>query len=398
MKIIDVKTFIVGTPPPHKGGINWVFLKLITDEGVEGVGECSAPFMREQTLVQLIKELGEYYIVGSNPFDIERLWDALYAGMGMHYFRHPGIISTQAIAGFEIACWDIIGKVLNQPVYNLLGGRCHDRLRAYTYVYDYMFKPTATPEEVGEAVARLVEDGFTAVKFDPIYPLCPAPRELSLEDLYRAESIVKKVRKTVGNKCDILIGTHGQLTTHSAIRFAKMLEPYDPLWLEEPIPAENVDEMARVAQHTSIPIATGERLCTKYEFRELLQKQAAQIVQINNGLNGMLEAKKIAGMCEAHYAQIAPWIYCGPVGAAAAIQLSVCSPNFLIQESIETWDGFHTDILKEPTLKWEQGYIIPSTKAGLGVELDEEVLAKHPYSKDAYSPRIASYFDFVKGR
>jgi 2-dehydro-3-deoxyphosphogalactonate aldolase len=169
------------------------------------------------------------------------------------------------------------------------------------------------------------------------------------------------------------------MTTSSAIRFAKRLELFDPLWFEEPVPPENVEEMARVARSTSIPVASGERLTTKYEFVRLLEKQAVTILQPALGrVGGILEAKKIAGMAEAHYAQIAPHLYCGPIEAAANIQLDTCSPNFLIQESIETFGGFHAEILKEP-IKWEDGYIIPPTKPGLGVELNEEVASNNPY-------------------
>jgi 2-dehydro-3-deoxyphosphogalactonate aldolase len=157
------------------------------------------------------------------------------------------------------------------------------------------------------------------------------------------------------------------------------LEPYDPLWLEEPVPPENVKEMARVARSTSIPIATGERLATKYEFARVLQEQAASILQMALArVGGILEAKKIAGMAEAHYAQIAPHLYCGPIEGAASIQIDTCSPNFLIQEGIMTWGGFHAEILKEP-IRWEEGYIIPPSRPGLGVELDEAVAASHPY-------------------
>jgi 2-dehydro-3-deoxyphosphogalactonate aldolase len=192
--------------------------------------------------------------------------------------------------------------------------------------------------------------------------------------------VVERVREAVGDKCDILIGTHGQMTTSSAIRLARRLEKFDPLWLEEPVPPDNIDEMALVARSTSIPIATGERLATKYEFTTLLEKHAASILQFALGrVGGLLEAKKIAGIAEAHYAQLAPHLYCGPIEAAANIQIDTCSPNFLIQESIETWGGLHAEILKKPIL-WEDGYIIPPTGPGLGVELDEEVAARHPYT------------------
>jgi 2-dehydro-3-deoxyphosphogalactonate aldolase len=290
------------------------------------------------------------------------------------------------LSALEMACWDIVGKALDQPVYNLLGGRYHERLRSYTYLYpapgDTVNRsPHTDPEQAGIRAAAYVEQGFTAVKFDPIIDLMSPwdPREPSLERLDNAEAVVRSVREAVGSKCDILIGTHGQTTTSGAIRLARRLEQYDPLWFEEPVPPENRDEMARVARHTSIPVATGERLSTKYEFRELLEKQAAAILQMALGrVGGILEAKKIAGMAEAYYAQIAPHLYCGPIEAAANIQLDTCSPNFLIQESIETFDGFHAELLKEP-IRWEEGYIIPPSRPGLGVELDEEVAAKHPY-------------------
>jgi 2-dehydro-3-deoxyphosphogalactonate aldolase len=170
------------------------------------------------------------------------------------------------------------------------------------------------------------------------------------------------------------------MTPSSAIRLAKRLEPYDPLWLEEPTPPDNVLAMARVAHATSIPIATGERLTTKYEFAQLLIHNAASILQMALGrVGGILETKKIAGMAEAHHAQIAPHLYCGPIEGAANIQIATCSPNFLILESIQRWEGFHAEILKEPVI-WEDGYVIPPPRPGLGVELNEEVAAQHPYT------------------
>ena len=293
------------------------------------------------------------------------------------------------ISAFEMACWDIVGKALNQPIYNLLGGQYHEKLRSYTYLYpapddsgQSNVSVHCDPERAAIRAAEYVKQGFTAVKLDPILDLMSPfdPRELSLEALNNAEAVVRNVREAVGSNCDILIGTHGQMTTHSAIRLAKRLEKYDPLWYEEPVPPENVDEMARVARSTSIPVATGERLSTVYEFTELLEKQAAVILQMALGrVGGILEAKTIAGMAEAHYAQIAPHLFCGPIEGAANIQIDTCSPNFLIQESIEMWGGFHAEIVKEP-IQWQNGYIIPPTKPGLGVELNEEVAARHPYN------------------
>ena len=181
-------------------------------------------------------------------------------------------------------------------------------------------------------------------------------------------------------KADLLFGTHGQMTAAGAIRLARRLEPFDPLWLEEPVPPDAPEEMAKVARATSIPIATGERLATKYDFARLLAAGSAAIFQMNLGrVGGLLEAKKIAGMAEVHHVQIAPHHYCGPIVGAANIQLATCSPNFLILESIETWGGFHSEILKSP-IPFEDGHVIPPTAPGLGVELDEEVALANPYN------------------
>ena len=383
MKIADIKTYVVGNPPPHHGGSNWVFLKLVTDDGIEGFGEAYAVPFHPHTVVKMIEDIGQRYVIDSDPFKTERLWRIIYSS---GYTQHPDLTLVAVLSGIEMACWDIVGKALNQPVYNLLGGQVHEKLRSYTYIYP---APEDTerrtvfndPERAPKRAAEYVKQGFTAVKFDPVMPMSAFdPRQLSLEVLDNGELVVKNVREAVGNKCDLLIGTHGQMTTSSAIRFARRIEQFDPLWFEEPVPPENVDEMARVARSTGIPIASGERLATKYEFRELLEKQAASILQMALGrVGGILEAKKIAGMAEAYYAQIAPHLYCGPIEAAANIQIDTCSPNFLIQESIENFTGFHAEILKEP-IQWQDGYIIPPTKPGLGVELNEEVAAKHPYT------------------
>ncbi len=397
MKIVDVKVYVVGTPPPHEWGFNWVFLKLTTDGGIEGVGEVyvyAVPFQFHQdTVVQLIEDVGERYVIGADPFKIERLWRILY------YYDRPNLTTMGVLSAFEMACWDIVGKALNQPVYNLLGGQVHEKLRSYTSIRPkpedpiqdgwrpYRVQDTRSlrtdPEWAAKRAVEYVKQGFTAIKLNPISQRSIlGPGQLSLEALDNAELVVRNVREAVGNKCDLLISnSHGVLTTSSAIRLAKRLEKYDPLWFEEPIPHGNRDEMTRVARSTSIPIATGERLATKYEFRELLEKQAAAILIIELGrVGGILEAKKIAGMAEAYYVQIAPHGWCGPIQGAANIQLATCTPNFLIQEGIETSGGFYAEILKEP-IQWEDGYIIPPTKPGLGIELNEEVAAKHPYQQ-----------------
>jgi 2-dehydro-3-deoxyphosphogalactonate aldolase len=381
MKLKDIKTYAVGNPPPHFGGRYWTFLKLITDNGIEGFGEVYAVPFDPQVVARMLEDVFERCVAGSDPFKIERLWRIVYSS---GYTQHPDLCLTGVLSGIEMACWDIIGKALDRPVYELLGGQVHEKLRSYTYLYPQKSDATDVykdPHLAAERAVEYMQQGFSAVKFDPVGPYSAFdPRQLSLEALEHAEKFVKTVREAVGNRCDLLFGTHGQMTTSSAIRLARRLEKFDPLWFEEPVPPENIGEMARVARSTSIPIATGERLATKYEFAELLGQQAASILQMALGrVGGILEAKKIAGMAEAHYAQIAPHLYCGPIEGAANIQISTCSPNFLILESIQTWGGFHAEILKTP-IHWEQGYVIPPTAPGLGVELNEAVAAAHPYT------------------
>ena len=387
MKVASVQTFVVNTPRPHRGGRVWVFVKLTTDGGITGIGEAYKVPFHPRTVARMIEDVVETYLLGNDPFQIERLWRDVYYGEGYEshdHHQHPDHAVLGVLSAIEMACWDIMGKALNQPIYNLLGGRYHDKLRSYTYLWpapddQSRRSPHTDVDSAMKSASAHVTQGFTALKFDPLIDVMGKddPREPPLDRLDNAEAVVRAVRDAVGNKADILIGTHGQSTTSGTIRFARRIEKYDPLWFEEPVPPENRDELARVARATSIPVATGERLATKFEFRELLEKQAAAILQMALGrVGGILEAKKIAGMAEAYYAQIAPHLYCGPVEAAANIQIDTCSPNFLVQESIGTFDGFHAEILKTP-IQWEEGYIIPPTAPGLGIELNESVVQAH---------------------
>jgi galactonate dehydratase len=265
MEIRDVKTYVVENPPPHFGGLYWVFIKLTTDNGIEGFGEAySVPF-HPHIVALMIEDVCERYVLGSDPFKIERLWRIVYSS---GYTQRPDTSIVGVLSAIEMACWDIIGKELDKPVYELLGGQVHEKLRSYTYLYPRESDKTdvySDPDLAAERAAEYVKRGFTAVKFDPVGPYSAFdPRQLSLEALDRAERFVRNIREAVGSKCDLLFGTHGQMTTSGAIRLAKRLERFDPLWLEEPVPPENVEEMARVTRSTSIPIATGERLATKY--------------------------------------------------------------------------------------------------------------------------------------
>jgi galactonate dehydratase len=384
MKIIDVKTFVVGNPPPGFGGRYFVFLKLITDAGIEGLGEVySLPF-HPHVVEKMIKDVVERCVIGQEPYNIERIWRSVYSS---GFTQHPDLSMMGILSGIEMACWDIVGKDVNKPVYKLLGGQVHEKLRSYTYIYPKPGDKTdvyADPILAAERAAEYLAMGFTALKFDPAGPYSAYDgRQLSLTELDRSETFMRMLREAVGTKADLLFGTHGQMTAAGALRLARRLEPYDPLWFEEPMPPDNPREMAKVARGTSIPIATGERLATKYDFVRLLEEGAAAILQMNLGrVGGILEAKKIASMAEAYHVQIAPHLYCGPVVGAANIQLATCSPNFLIQESILDWKGFHSEILKKP-IQWQDGYIIPPTEPGLGVELNEEVALKHPYTGTA---------------
>lgn len=381
MKIVSAKTFVVGTPAPHDGGAFWVFVKLTTDSGVEGIGEVYAVPFHPAVVEKMIDDVVERYVMGTSPFDIEALWRRAYSA---GFTQRPDVSMMAILSGIETACWDIMGKETNQPVYNLLGGKVRDRVRSYTYIYPAPGADNSVYSNADiscERAATYIKEGFTALKFDPVGPYSAFdPRQLSLEMLDFTEKFVKQLRDAVGNKVDLLFGTHGQMTPAGAIRLAKRLEKFDPLWFEEPTPPDMPEEMARVAAATSIPVATGERLATKYEFARVLRHNAAAILQPAIGrVGGIMETKKIAAIAETHYAQIAPHLYAGPIEAAANLHVDLSTPNFLIQESIGKMENFHSKILKKP-LPWENGYFLPTTEPGLGVELNEEVAIANPYT------------------
>ena len=378
MRVAEVETFVIGNPEPGIGGRYFIVVKVTTDDGISGIGECYVATFGAHTVAAMVADVAERHLVGHDPHHIERLWRNVY---GSGYSLRPDVSLVGVLSGLEMACWDIVGKAAAKPVYELLGGRLHEGLRSYTYLYPTEDLPEVytDPDQAAERAAQMVEWGFTGVKLDPVGPYTVFDgRQPTMESLALSEAMVRAVREAVGDRADILFGTHGQFTAAGAIRMARRLERYDPLWFEEPVPPENVAEMARVASQTTIPVATGERLCTKYEFQRVLQAQAAAIIQLNLGrVGGLLEGKKIAGMAETHHAQLAPHLYSGPVLGAANIQLCACTPNFLILESILRWEGFHAEILETP-VRWEDGYVIPSTEPGLGVTLDEAVARAHP--------------------
>jgi len=381
MKVSSCKSHVVAVPPPHVGGMYWIFVSLKTECGLEGVGEVYAASFHPTVMVKAIDDVFDRYLKGHDPHHVERFFRESYSS---GFTQRPDLTMMGVVSGLEMACWDIIGKAANKPVYELIGGKVHDKLRSYTYLYPKNKQGDYDYNNVELAVECALENkelGFTAIKFDPAGPYSVySGHQLSLEALTKSAVFCQRIREAVGNDCDLLFGTHGQMTPASAIRLAKRLEPFDPLWFEEPVPPGQAEAMAQVAKQTSIPIATGERLTTKYEFYDVLNKQAASIIQMNLGrVGGILEAKKIASIAEVFYAQIAPHLYNGPIGAAASIQLATATPNFLIQESIMTWGGFHAEIVEEK-IPWQDGYIIPSKKPGLGISLNMDAVKAHsPY-------------------
>jgi 2-dehydro-3-deoxyphosphogalactonate aldolase len=333
-------------------------------------------------MTAMIEDTFGRYVQGMDPFHIEDLWRKVY---GSGFTHRPDVSLMGVLSGIEIALWDIVGKAVNKPVYELLGGRVQEKLRSYTYIYPDIAKGQDdsiywNAEQSAERAAEYVRQGFTAIKFDPAAPYSAFdPRQPSMESMELCAKFCRLIREAVGSKADLLFGTHGQFTASGAIRFAKRIEDYNPLWFEEPTPPDRPEEMALVARGTSIPVATGERLTTKYEFGRVLELRAASILQMALGrVGGIWEAKKIAGMAEVFYAQIAPHLYAGPIEAAANIHYGTSLPNFLILESIERFGGFHAKLLKKP-IRWEDGYVIPPSEPGLGVELNEEVALAHPY-------------------
>jgi L-alanine-DL-glutamate epimerase and related enzymes of enolase superfamily len=388
MKITDIKTFVVGNPPPQIGGRYFIFVKLVTDGGVVGYGEAYNASFGPHVTAKMIEDVAERYLIGRDPHDIETFFRRAYSS---GFTQRPDVAMMGCVSALEMACWDIIGKEAGKPVHKLLGGRVHEALRSYTYLYpatgsvypgetDSERNVYNDPDLAAAAAVEAVRQGFTAVKFDPAGPYTAFDgHQPRLCDIDLSARMVKAVREAVGTSADILFGTHGQFTAAGALRMARAIEPYDPLWFEEPVPPDMPEVMAQVARATSVPIATGERLTTKWEFMRLIELEAASILQPDLGRSGgILETKKIAAMAEAKHIQVAPHCYCGPIVAAANIQLAVTLPNFLILESIKTWDGFHAELLKKK-IEWQDGYVIPPTEPGLGVELNEAMAEAHPW-------------------
>ncbi|MFU1477251.1 mandelate racemase/muconate lactonizing enzyme family protein [Roseovarius sp. C7] len=380
MKLQDLDIIITAPPAPGWGGRYWILVKLTTACGITGWGECYAASVGPDAMRAVITDVFQRHMQGENPENIELMFRRAYSA---GFTQRPDLTVIGAFSGLEIACWDILGKARERPVWALLGGRMNDRIRAYTYLYPQPHHDLASfwtsPEMAAESAKAMIDKGYTAVKFDPAGPYTLRGGHMpGMRDIGLSVAFCKAIREAVGDRADLLFGTHGQFTTAGAIRLGQAIAPYQPLWYEEPIPPDNVAQMAEVARAVGVPVATGEQLCTKAEFAPVLRAGAASILQPALGrAGGIWEVKKIAAMAEAYNAQMAPHLYAGPVEWAANIHLAASIPNLLLAETIET--DFHRDLVKG-SLRMDGGYILPPETPGLGIEVDEDLARAHPYT------------------
>lgn len=382
MKLQDLDIIVTAPPAPGWGGRYWILVRVTTDTGITGWGECYASTIGPEAMRPVIEDVFERHMQGENPENIELMFRRAYSS---GFTQRPDLTVMGAFSGLEIACWDILGKARERPVYALLGGKMNERIRAYTYLYplphhdltDFWTSPEMAAESAADAVAR----GYTAVKFDPAGPYTLRGGHMpAMSDITRSVAFCKAIREAVGDKADLLFGTHGQFNTAGAIRLGQALEPYSPLWYEEPTPPDHIEDMARVARNVRVPISTGERMTTKSEFAAVLRAGAAEILQPALGrAGGIWEMKKTAAIAEVFNAQMAPHLYAGPVEWAANIHLATSIPNILMAETIET--PFH-DALIKGSIRVENGFITPPTTPGLGIDVDEALARSHPYTGD----------------
>ncbi|MBO9396716.1 mandelate racemase/muconate lactonizing enzyme family protein [Shimia sp. R9_2] len=398
MKLTDLDVIITAPPAPGWGGRYWILVKLTTDTGIIGWGECYASSVGPDAMTHVIRDVFERYFLVESPENIERLFRRTYSS---GFTQRPDLTVMGAFSGLEIACWDILGKDRDRPVYALLGGLMNERLRAYTYLYPLenhkISEFWTSPEMAAESALAAVDQGYTAVKFDPAGPYTMRGGHMpAMSDISMSVAFCKAIREAVGNKADLLFGTHGQFNTAGAIRLGQALEPYSPLWFEEPTPPDNIEDMARVARNVRIPVATGERLTTKTEFATVLRTGGAEILQPALGrAGGIWEMKKVAAIAECYNAQMAPHLYAGPIEWVANIHLAASIPNLLMIETIET--PFHDALIKS-TLKVEGGYVTPPTAPGLGIDVDEALARANPFDgKGLHLQMQDAPCDYVNG-
>jgi galactonate dehydratase len=371
MKITAVKTLVVNARMR-----NWVFVKVETDEGLYGWGEASLEW-KTRGVVGCVEDFAPL-IIGQDPRRIEHLYQIMYR----HSFFRMGVVGMSALSGIEHACWDIWGKSLDVPVYQLLGGAVRDSIR----VYDHLGGGEMTriylddaPKQFAENALSCVEAGFSAVKAMVV----PMSEPLESSRMVRhAEKAMAAIREAVGDEVDILVDLHGRTTPAMAIEYAHALAPYRPFWFEEPCPSENVDAMAQIAKAIAIPVATGERLVTRFPFRELLEKGACAVVQPDLcHCGGLWEARKIAAMAEAYYVAIAPHNPLGPVASAVNAHFGFAVPNFLIMEAVRADVSWRDEVVINP-VKPVNGRLGLPTGPGLGIDVNEEEAKKHTFRQE----------------
>lgn len=363
MKITEIKTFLV-----HGGWRTFLLVKVCTDEGISGVGEATLEG-HSKTVEAAIKEL-ERYLIGQDPFEIEDHWQKMYRNP----FWVSGPVLLSAISSVEHALWDILGKALNVPVYRLLGGKCRDRVRMYANAW---FGGCQTPEDFGKAAAKTVEErGYTALKWDPLGPVYQV---MDRREIRRTVEIVKAVREAIGPDVDLLIEFHGKLNPTTAIKVARELEAFDPYLIEEPILWENMDAWKKLKDKVNVPLSTGDRIYTKWGFKELIEQQLVDIITADLcHAGGILECKKIAAMAEAYYIPIAPHNIGSSIATAVCLQFAACTTNFLLLERLLPTPA-STGVVKSEPFEVENGMMKIPDKPGLGVFLNEEAPAQYPY-------------------
>ena len=362
MKVTDVKTFVTDC-----FRTNWVFVKVYTDVGIDGVGEATLEY-KEKALVGAVEHIKEY-LVGKDPRDIELHWHTIYRDA---YWR-GGAVLMSALSAVETALWDILGKSLNVPVYQLLGGKVRDKVRIYVNGW---FAGAKEPEEFGEKAKIAVQRGVTAMKWDPFGKNY---LEIFNKDLDKALRCVDEVRKAVGNDVDLLIEGHGRFNIPTSVKIAKELEQFKPMLFEEPVPPDNLDALKEVKMRSNISISAGERLYTRWDYKRMFDLMAADYIQpYVSHAGGISELKKIAAEAECRYIAFAPHNPSGPVANAATLQLAACCQNFSILEIMYSDVDYRKDVTNE-AIEYEDGFIKIPDKPGLGIEINEEACEAHPY-------------------
>ncbi len=362
MKITAIKTLIC-----HVYRTNWVFVKVLTDEGIHGVGEATLEH-REMTVEAAVKEL-ERTFVGQDPHAIEALWHRAYRDV---YWR-GGPVLMSALSGVEMALWDIKGKALGVPVWQLLGGKVRDAIPCYANGW---FAPSKTPDEFAEKARIAVKAGFRGLKWDPFGSAYLEIGKKSLRDALRC---VQAVVEAVGPEVDILIEGHGRFNVATAVRIAHALEDYDIHWFEEPVPPDNLEALAEVKRRSRVPIAAGERVYSRWDFQRFFELRCADFVQPDvSHVGGIMEMKKIAAQAEANHIAICPHNPSGCVANAAGLQLAGCVPNFSVLETMSTDVPYRREISTEHVV-FEDGLMRIPDAPGLGIDLNEEAIAAHPY-------------------